>query len=103
MKMLSLTQVKEILEYFHGTVAYYLKAGNISYGEKCKYELVSSNLVKPFVESQGEQGQEEFVFKIDEELFVKVICYSDSYGSDSYSTVRFVEPIQKTITAYEPV
>lgn len=103
MKMLSLTQVNEILDYFHGTVAYYLKAGNISYGTKCKYDLVNSAIVKPFVESQGEEGQEEFVFKVNDGLYVKVICYSDSYGSDSYSTVRFVEPIQKTITAYEPV
>ncbi len=103
MKTLSASQVNEILEEFEGAAPDFLRKGQTGYSVNSKYELVSATVVSPFTESQGENGQEEFVFKIDEELYLKVICYSDSYGEYTHNIIRFVSPQTKTINVYEPV
>ena len=103
MKTLLASQVNELLAEFEDVPPDFLRRGQTGYGVNSKYELVASTVVSPFTESQGENGQEEFVFKIDEELYLKVICYSDSYGEYTHNIIRFVNLQTKTVNVYEPV
>lgn len=52
--------------------------------------------------SQGEEGERVSVFNVGEDLFLKVIETSDSYGGGvGVSSVRFVEKKQKVVEVYE--
>ena len=100
---LELSQVNEILEYFANADSSQLERGNISWGKKNDYELVSKEVVSQYRESQGEQGQIDFVFKVTDELCVKVSCMADSYGEETYTRIKFVKPEQKLVTVYESI
>lgn len=100
---LELSQVNEILEYFAEATAYNLEHGNISYNKKNKYESVSKEIVNQYRESQGEEGQIDFVFKITDELYVRVSCMADSYGKRTHNIIKFVKPEEKLVTVYESI
>lgn len=100
---LELSQVNEILEYFANADSSQLERGNISWGKKNDYELVSKEVVNQYRESQGDEGQIDFVFKITDDLCVKVSCMADSYGEETYTRIKFVKPEEKLVTVYESI
>lgn len=100
---LELSQVNHILEYFANASSYHLERGNISWGKKNDYELVSKEVVNQYRESQGEEGQIDFVFKITDELYVRVSCMADSYGNETHNIIKFVKPEEKLVTVYESI
>lgn len=100
---LELSQVNHILEYFANADSHNLEQGNISWGKKNDYELVSKEVVNQYRESQGDEGQIDFVFKVTDELYVRVSCMADSYGQETYTRIKFVKPEQKLVTVYESI
>ena len=54
--------------------------------------------------SQGDENEFDIVYQSVEkpEIYIKVSCFTDSYGSGSYIRgVQFVQPQEKTITVYQ--
>lgn len=71
-------------------------------GRKFKkvYESESKNFYDE--KSQGEEGERVLVFDVGEDLFLKVIETSNSYGEElGIKTVKFVQQFEKTIKVYE--
>lgn len=76
----------------------------------CTYELgrkfnkVFEEESKDFYDEkpQGDVGERVSVFNVGEDLFLKVIETSDSYGGGvGVSSVKFVERKQKVVEVYE--
>lgn len=71
-------------------------------GRKFKkvYESESKNFYDE--KSQGEEGERTLIFDVGEDLFLKVIETSNSYGEESgISSIKFVEEKSKTVKVYE--
>lgn len=57
-------------------------------------------------ESQGDEGECVCIFQVKnlEDVFVKIIFTTDSYGEESKEKyVQFVEQKEKTVTVYESI
>jgi hypothetical protein len=52
---------------------------------------------------QGTEGEETCIyFNPNENLYIKIITITDSYGDiEMIRTIKFVEPITKTVNVYE--
>jgi len=68
---------------------------------------VSSNQSKNFYEQkdQGEEGEQIDIYNLGfDDMFLKVITASDSYGTElGVTSLQFVKPIIKQVTDFEPV
>lgn len=54
-------------------------------------------------EAQGTEGEYHYVLQY-ESYFIKVTCYSDSYGNiDNKKLIQFVTPVVKTVTDYSAI
>lgn len=75
---------------------------------RVKRNLVSTEVIHS-IEDEGHQGEEGVsfeVYKIEgvDDIYMKLKIVTDSYGdNDSVAGIEFVQPIQKTITGYEPI
>ena len=100
---LELSQVNHILEYFANASSSHLEKGNIDWNKKNDYELISKEVVNQYRELEGYDGQIDFVFKLTDDLCVKVSCMADSYGEETYTRIKFVKPEEKLVTVYESI
>jgi len=100
---LDLKEVNEILEYFENVEPYYLDKGQIDYKTGLKYELIEKVLVKDHMELSGYNGQTDYIFKINDSLYIKVSHISDSYGDFKSTSVRFVVPKEVTKTEFKNI
>lgn len=60
------------------------------------------------LDGEGDQGESGLSYEVCstpiEGLFVKLTINTDSYGDNEFvAGVEFVQPIQKTVTNYEPI
>lgn len=52
---------------------------------------------------QGESGLSYEVYKLTDDLYIKLTIGTDSYGDNEHVTgVEFVQPKQKVVTEFEP-
>ena len=69
-----------------------------------KYKLVSETESKGFhaEKDQGDTGERVLIYDVGDDLFLRVVEESDSYGYESgIISVKFVQKLEKTVTVYE--
>lgn len=53
---------------------------------------------------QGRMGKKTEVFEFSNELYIKMVTVSDSYGTiNGIESIAFVKPVKKEVTIYENV
>ena len=71
-----------------------------------KAKLVEKKIEK-VIEDEGEQGESGLsyeVYKITEELFIRLTINTNSYGDDEFiNGIEFVKPKEKNIVVYETI
>lgn len=100
---LDLKTVNDVLEYFSKAQSYHLDVGRINFDDVLKYELIERIYISEHIESQGHEGQTDYVFKITDGIYVKVSILSNSYEEETQVKIKFCKPVVKQVTQYESI